>query len=1149
MLWVGVAFAGGELPGFYQDSGLSPNRASVNHNNDEHIDPFSGKLLLRHIDGTLPGNAGFDLIIQRSHNTLGSTFGSISDTQSYNRSPNVGVGWNLLIGGRVFNAVGTGTACAGGTQMSFEMPDGGRQALIKQADGTFLSAARWKAVCTGGGVQVFTPNGTRYDMLQTIAETIPNTIQNAPYLYPTHIQDRNGNYADFSYTTTGPTTLLSSISTSDGRSLSYSYTLFDTVYLLTSLSTPSGRTWRYNYYSIPALTNLSGKGTAYFLYSVDPPAGGSWIYDNYLLGQVGAFSIAQFWYPEGGTIEYTYAFVDFHDGSGNTPVVSTKSMSNVEGLAGSPTSVWQYTYTPGSAGVNDVTKVTAPLGTFTYKNVGTSTVGSGSTWKVGLLMQKTTQDLTSAVVQDETYTWDKQQISTYPTYRQFGLNDGVTYAPLMTQHMITRNGINWTTTNSNFDAYGNPQTVVEAGERTHTITRAYYIDTTKWILNFPANESTTGIGSITRSFDTNGNVLNENRYGVSTSYTYSSVDGTITSRTDANSHTTNFSNYKRGVAQLEQRPASVTINRAVDQEGNITSQSDGAGNVYTYGYDGLGRMTAKTPPIGAATSIAWAQSTSRTATRGAYVESLSFDGAGRPFILTRDGTPTAFAYDVFSNKVFESLPGKVTFNTDGIITVVGTQIARDILARPTLVTNSDTSTRSLSHVGSSLTETDELAHTTTYQFQAFGDPDKRFVSQRSLPEGNNITMTHDDLGNLTSVSQGTFTRNYHYNGSFFLTSIDDPETGTTTFGRDLVGNMTSRTVGGKTTNFGYDNLNRLTSITYPGGNNVAITYLGNGRTSTVTNASASRSYTYDNNANLASETLTVGGQTFTVGYTYNANDALATITYPRTGEVVTYSPDNLGRPTAASPYVTSVSYFASGNPSQITYATGIQMNYVEDSRARVGSAIAQKADLSQPQIVNKQYRYLANNNVFQIGDLVDGFFNMQMTYDKNDQLTAALGPWGTSNMAYDPVGNLTTYGVNAHATTGILTSYYGYDASNKLTSVQTRDPSQLTVTTTNFTYDGYGNVTSESIGGSVMNAYQYDDASNLTCVNCGTGTQITYAYDGNNRRVSRTQNGVTTYYVHAANGDLILEYTPSQNKGIEHFYLHGKRIASKTVPM
>ena len=77
--------------------------------------------------------------------------------------------------------------------------------------------------------------------------------------------------------------------------------------------------------------------------------------------------------------------------------------------------------------------------------------------------------------------------------------------------------------------------------------------------------------------------------------------------------------------------------------------------------------------------------------------------------------------------------------------------------------------------------------------------------------------------------------------------------------------------------------------------------------------------------------------------------------------------------------------------------------------------------------------------------------------------------------------------------------------------------------------------------------YQYDDASNLICVDCGTGTQITYAYDGNNRRVSRTQGSLTTYFVHASNGDLLLEYTPAQSKAIEHFYLNGKRIASKTV--
>jgi hypothetical protein len=44
--------------------------------------------------------------------------------------------------------------------------------------------------------------------------------------------------------------------------------------------------------------------------------------------------------------------------------------------------------------------------------------------------------------------------------------------------------------------------------------------------------------------------------------------------------------------------------------------------------------------------------------------------------------------------------------------------------------------------------------------------------------------------------------------------------------------------------------------------------------------------------------------------------------------------------------------------------------------------------------------------------------------------------------------------------------------------------------------------------------------------------------------VSRTQNGVTTYYVHIASGDLVTEYTPSASSGIHHIYVGGKRVAS-----
>ncbi len=115
---------------------------------------------------------------------------------------------------------------------------------------------------------------------------------------------------------------------------------------------------------------------------------------------------------------------------------------------------------------------------------------------------------------------------------------------------------------------------------------------------------------------------------------------------------------------------------------------------------------------------------------------------------------------------------------------------------------------------------------------------------------------------------------------------------------------------------------------------------------------------------------------------------------------------------------------------------------------------------------------------------------------------------------------------------GWRSSAYSY-ANNKLTSTSTQSC---------FTYDGYGNVTYDS-----RHTFQDDDASNLTCVDCGAGNQVSYVYDGNNRRVSRTQGGSTTYYVHIANGDLILEYTPSTQKGMQQIYVNGKRVASKAV--
>ena len=146
---------------------------------------------------------------------------------------------------------------------------------------------------------------------------------------------------------------------------------------------------------------------------------------------------------------------------------------------------------------------------------------------------------------------------------------------------------------------------------------------------------------------------------------------------------------------------------------------------------------------------------------------------------------------------------------------------------------------------------------------------------------------------------------------------------------------------------------------------------------------------------------------------------------------------------------------------------------------------------------------------------------MSLAYNSINELTSASGPWGSGTIAYDSVGNINSYILGAAQRT------YTY-SSNRLSTFNSQS----------FSYDGYGNVISDGI-----HAFQYDDASNLTCVDCPA---IAYAYDGNNRRVSRTQNGATTYQVHASNGDLLLEYTPSTNVTVEHIYLQGKRIATKT---
>lgn len=1095
------------IPDFYRDPGLNPNRSFVNQSFNEHIDPFTGALQHHYVDMHLPGNGGFDLKVVRSYNSASIDPNSLSGYES-----NAGIGWNIHFG-RVLKSNDTNFCANSFISVAknpvLELPDGSRQILATSSSTSALlmTTQRWKADCIANGLAVTSPDGMRYEMTQFA--TITGGAYPVYAIYTTKITDKNGNYANIAYASGNAQ--ISSVSTNDGRTVNFTYA-DSGLYTrrITSISSP-GQTYTYGYQPISQFT---GK---YYLTTVTRPDGTSWRYSyNANLGtSAGSYVMNRATYPQGGYVNYGYAYVAF-DAQANpsfrTTVINSKSIST----GGS----WSFSYSPGASASFDTTTVNGPAGATVYKHVGPNYSTSGTVWMVGLLMSKTIGGL-----QSETYTWGKQSISNQNNLRpgQFLLkvDTGAVYAPLLTQKTIVRDGATYSTSYSNFDSYGNAATVTEAGTNggNRTTTLSYYVNPTKWIINQIQNESYSG-SSTTRSFDADGNLNSISRDGVAATYTYDS-QGNITSVNLPRGLIHNYSNYKRGIAQYEAQPAGVSISRTVSDAGNVTVETNGDGYSTTYGYDGLNRVTSIGYPVGNSVSISYGAA-SKVAQRGSLQEATSYDGFGRVVGITLGGIGRSFAYDALGRKTFESNPGAS----------VGTSYGYDILDRPTVVVNADGTSQSIYYGAGTKGITDERGIATGYAYRTYGNPDQQFLVYINAPVADaSISITRNTKDLVTAVTQGGFARGYGYNANYYLTTVTNPETGTTTYGRDAAGNMTSKSVGASgTTNYSYDSQNRLTSVTYPGATPaVTNTYNKTNRLLTSNTSAANRSYSYDGNGNLLSESLQHDGRAFTAVYAYNGNDQLSTITYPSSGNVISYSPDVLGRPTQVSGYVTGVGYWPSGQISQINYANGTVASYNQNARLWPSSFSTQK---SSNYFNANSYAYDGVGNLTSINDSVDSSFNRSLGYDGINRLTVHNGSWGSGSTSYSGTGNInyqsfSDFGLN-----------YSYDGNNRLSSISGSKSA-------NYGYDSNGNITSSG-----ANSYSYDGVPNLRCINCANPTtSVQYQYDGTNQRVSVIKAGNKTFEMFDFQGKQLFSDLGQGDyiDATEFIYLAGKRIAQRKI--
>ena len=229
-----------------------------------------------------------------------------------------------------------------------------------------------------------------------------------------------------------------------------------------------------------------------------------------------------------------------------------------------------------------------------------------------------------------------------------------------------------------------------------------------------------------------------------------------------------------------------------------------------------------------------------------------------------------------------------------------------------------------------------LTETYTYRTVS-GKPTGQIATHRSVSSGRTVTYTYnyDANGNITSVSDGTYTTTYVYDSANQLTRENNQADGVTrTFTYDRAGNITAwteyayttGTLGAATATHGYTygNSNWRDQLTAWNGNTITSDTIGNML------SDGTRTYTWRNGRELA--TVTKGGVTWT--NTYNADSIRTKRTNGTNTYSYIYNGGSLSQMTVDGT-VMNFAYDASGTPMAVTYggatyyyATNIQGDVV-----------------------------------------------------------------------------------------------------------------------------------------------------------------------------------------------------------------------------
>jgi YD repeat-containing protein len=229
---------------------------------------------------------------------------------------------------------------------------------------------------------------------------------------------------------------------------------------------------------------------------------------------------------------------------------------------------------------------------------------------------------------------------------------------------------------------------------------------------------------------------------------------------------------------------------------------------------------------------------------------------------------------------------------------------------------------------------------------------------------------------------------------------------------------------------------------------------------------------------------------------------------------------------------TSYAYDLNGNVVVKSLSNGLEEKRTHDARNRV--LTLNNGPSGGGLIADYAYTYDAVGNVTQIAETygTGGLSGRTITngYDGTYRLTSeAIATTGSGTVstayAYDKGNNRTsrtvTGGSSPGTTTYTMGSIVGAGGANQLLS--SSGPGGAAVS---FTYDGNGNRKTRTAGG-VSDAYSYDYEDRLVGLDYRTGSGSAlgvyqYAYDYRTRRVQRTEPGFAPYPPHPSSSSSLL---------------------------